>query len=56
MMKKSIIPLVGEDVAARLAWIATEHKNVGSFSVSVPSEVLVLLGEKLAELAGRNAL
>lgn len=53
-MKRLLVPLVGEEVASSLARIATVHKDIGAFSVSVPSGVLVLLGEKLAESAGRK--
>jgi hypothetical protein len=53
-MKRLLVPLVGEEVASALARTATAHKDTGAFSVSVPSGVLVLLGEKLAELAGRK--
>jgi hypothetical protein len=42
--------LVGEEIASALARTATDHKNAGAFNVSVPSWVLVALGEKLAEL------
>lgn len=53
-MKRLLVPLVGEEVASALTRTATAHKDTGAFSVSVPSGVLVLLGEKLAELAGRK--
>lgn len=54
-MQKALTPLVGEEIAAALARVATEHKNVGAFSVSVPSGALVVLGEKLAELGKGNS-
>lgn len=51
-MQKALVPVVGEEIAAALMRTATAHKNSGAFSVSVPSGVMVVLGEKLAELAG----
>jgi hypothetical protein len=51
-MRQALVPIVGEDIAYSLSRTATEHKNVGAFNVSVPSGVLVILGEKLAELSG----
>jgi hypothetical protein len=51
-MRKALAPLVGDEIASALARVAEQHKDIGAFSVSVPSHALVTIGEKFAELAG----
>lgn len=51
-MKKALAPLVGDEIASALARVALEHKNIGAFSVSIPSSALVQIGEAFAELTG----
>lgn len=54
-MESLVRPVVGPDIASALARAARVHKNTGGVSISVPSWVLVVLGEKLAELAKARA-
>ncbi len=48
-MQRILSPLVGAEIAAALAKVATEHKNIGAFTVSVPSDALVQIAERFAE-------
>lgn len=50
-MEKRLGPVLGPEIAKALADVARFHKTGASTSVSVPTWVMVVLGEKLAELA-----
>lgn len=54
-IEKNLTPVVGADIARSLARIAQFHKEGAATSVSVPSWVLVKIGETMVELVRGKA-
>lgn len=48
-IKRALAPIVGDEIASALARVAADHKNIGSFSVSIPSGALVQIAEAFVQ-------